>query len=104
MGLRPGLEFGLQCRPRHALFAIVVEGCHAAFKFGPLRIGQGKLIVFETVPKLRNDRKSLRRRQTDNLVVGKKFHTLRIAGNCRAGKRLKLTLFGTHKSEIINFR
>jgi hypothetical protein len=82
----------------------VIEGCHAAFKFGPLRIDQGKLIVFETVQKLRNERKSLGRRQTDNLVVGKKFHSLRIAGNCRAGKRLKLTLFGTNKSEIIPFR
>jgi hypothetical protein len=63
-------EFGLECRPRHALVAIVIEGRHAVFKFGPLRISQRKLIVIETVPKLRNERKSLGRRQTDNLVVG----------------------------------
>jgi hypothetical protein len=49
-------EFSLQCCPCHAVGAVLIEGCHAVFKFRALRIGQGKLIVFETVPKLRNKR------------------------------------------------
>ncbi len=64
---------------------VAVERSKAALKFGLLSLAQGKLVRFETVPKLCNQRKALWRRQAANLIAGKQFHALRIRKNARKG-------------------
>jgi hypothetical protein len=58
------LEFSLQGCPRHTVLPILVERGQAAFKLRLLRPRQGKLIVVQTVPKLRNQRNPLGDKRT----------------------------------------
>jgi|GEM_PF-3448028 len=68
------LKFSFQRCPRDTIAPIFAERVEAAFKFRFLRTGQGKLLVFETIPKLRDERQTLRRRQTNDLVRSEQFH------------------------------
>jgi len=64
------LKLSLQSRPGNAVVAVLVEGSEAVFKLFPLRGCQGKVIVFQAVPKLRDQGKAFRRGQTHELVSG----------------------------------
>src|SRR5947208_12384198 len=68
------LEFGFQSRPGYGVAPVRVERSKAAFQLGLLGVGQGKLIVFETVPKLRDEGQPLRGRQTNDLIGSEQFH------------------------------
>ena len=64
------LKLSLQRRPCDAFATVLVERSKAAVKFRPLRGCQGKLLVFQAVPKLRDQRKAFGRGQTHKLVMG----------------------------------
>jgi hypothetical protein len=68
------LKFSFQGRPRYANAPIFVERTEAALELGFLRTGQGKLQVFETIPKLRDERQAPRGCQTNDLIRGQHFH------------------------------
>lgn len=61
--------------------AILIEPSKTALKLGLLRLAQRNLSLFETVPKLRYQSKTLWRRQPDDLIPGKQFHALRVSKN-----------------------
>jgi hypothetical protein len=64
------LKFGLQRGPGDSFPPVLVKRRKAAVKLGPLRRRQGKVVVFQAIPKLRDQRKALRRGQTPKLVMG----------------------------------
>jgi hypothetical protein len=49
------LKFGFQRRPRYASAPILIKRTEPALKLGSLRASQGNLLMFETVPKLRDE-------------------------------------------------
>jgi len=75
------LKFSFQGRPGYAISLILVERTEAALKLGFLCTGQGKLLMFETIPKLRNERQSFRGRQTNDLVSREHFHAFQPTKN-----------------------
>lgn len=81
------LELGFQGGPGDALVAVLIQQSKAAVKFDPLRLAQRKLVLFETVLKLRNQRNALRRRQADNLIARKQFDALRVRKKARPKQR-----------------
>jgi hypothetical protein len=64
------LKLGLQSRPGDALAPVFVERSKAAVKLLPLLCCQGKVVVFQAVPKLRDERQALRRGKTHKLIMG----------------------------------
>lgn len=64
------LKLGFQSRPGYTLAPVLVERCNAEVKLRPLCGCQGKVVVLQAIPKLRNQRKALWRGQTHKLVVG----------------------------------
>lgn len=60
---------------------VLFERSKAVVKFCPLRGCEGKLIVFQAVPQLRDERKALGWGQTHKLVAGEQFHASSIGKN-----------------------
>jgi len=58
------------------------------FKLGCLRTGEGKLLMFETVPKLRDERQALRGRQSNDLIGSERFHAFQPAKKGTGGQGL----------------
>ena len=63
MLLWPGFRYS----PRDSLASILIERCYAAVKLGTLRPAQRQLMLFEAVPKLRDQRQPFGPRQPDNI-------------------------------------
>ena len=57
------LKFSFQGRPSYPRPPILVKRTEAVFKLGLLRSRQGKLLVFETIPKLCDERQTFRGRR-----------------------------------------
>ena len=80
------LKFGFQGRPRYASAPIFVERSQAASKLRFLRTGQWKLLMFQTVPKLRDQRQTFRGRQTNDLISSEQFHAFQPTKKRTAGQ------------------
>jgi len=84
-------KLGLQGRPCDALAPVFVERCKTAVQLSLLCACQRKLVVFQAVPKLRDEREALRRSQSLKLIVGEPFQALSIGGNlCKSKRELAL--------------
>ena len=75
------LKLGLERSPGDSLAPVLIERGKAVVQLGLLCSGQGKLLVFQAVPKLRDERKSLGRSQACELVMGKYIHVFTLRKN-----------------------
>jgi hypothetical protein len=70
-------EFGLEIFPSDAAIAVLVERCQPTVKFRLLSVGQRYVIVFKTVPQLRDQRQAFIRRQAIDLFRAE-FHRIKL--------------------------
>ena len=77
---------------RYAVAAVLIQGRQTDFQVGLLRTSEGKSLLFEAIPKLRNQRQALGRRQTPSLIGREQLHSLENTQQVRVSLRVVQTV------------